>query len=578
MWPLGFLECSIKIQERVYQHEFIVCQNMVSAVILGIDFLRKFNIRISWGDQGRIKLKEGTHNLIHSVSEAVHYPVSLSKDVTVPPRTVASVVTLTDLPEPKIMYKMITADDPCDPRGNAITYPLCYTTMVGGKQKCAQIMVNLGEEKLSSLKPWWFPEVSVASYSKLSHDDLGHNGTARTYMLLRRSYYWKGMRPEVTRYVKQCKLCQTHNSASTRYVKGMFEVPKAPMDFISMDLIRKFNPPSSQGNKFTLMVICMLSGWTWCIPIVDKSAPVIVQAYLKNVHHLFGPSRKILSDNGSEFKNQLFETVAQELGIEHKVYSPPFRPQSNGRIEGFHAFLKVCLAKHVSQELEWDEVCLITMAAYNFLLNEHSRESPFFIMFGRDPRIPLTEILGPHIRYLGTDETILSLESLCKMYLIVAENLQKARMRDKNHKKWTHTIWPNDLVMVKKHLRKTFEPKYGGTFRVLSIKGNQAQITPVGLKHNPHMVHVSHLKQVFPAIIVIDKIPDYSTFGRKTKLAIHPDQIPDLGWHHATTLNTLTGQKSSLPSLKKRGGKLRARKGSKDRWASLVLEAIKTPL
>ena len=86
-------------------------------------------------------------------------------------------------------------------------------------------------------------------------------------------------------------------------------------------------------------------------------------------------------------------------------------------------FLKACLAKHISQELEWDEVCPIAMAAYNFLLKEHSQESPFFIMFGRDPRILLTEILGPRIRYLGTDETILSLESLCKMYLIVAENL-----------------------------------------------------------------------------------------------------------------------------------------------------------
>ena len=191
-------------------------------------------------------------------------------------------------------------------------------------------------------------------------------------MLLRRNYYWKGMRPEVTRYVKQCKLCWTHNSASTRYVKGMFEVPEAPMDFISMDLIGKFNPPSTQGNKFALTVICMLSGWTWCIPIVDKSVPVVVQAYLKNVHHLFRPSRKILSDNGSEFKNQLFKIIAQELGIEHKVYSPPLCPQSNGWIEGFHAFLKACLAKHVSQELEWDEVCPIATAAYNFLLNEHS--------------------------------------------------------------------------------------------------------------------------------------------------------------------------------------------------------------
>ena len=291
----------------------------------------------------------------------------------------------------------------------------------------------------------------------------------------------------------------------------------------------------------------------WCIPIVDKSVPIMLQAYLKNVHHLFGPSRKILSNNGSEFKNQLFETVAQELGIEHQVYSPRFRPQSNGQIEGFHAFLKMCLAKHVSQELEWDEVCPIVTAAYNFLPNEHPRESSFFIMFGRDPRIPLTEILGSHIRYLGTDETILSLESLCKMYHIVAENLRKARMRDKNPKKWSHTIRPNDLVMVKKHLRKKLDPKNGGTFHVLSIKGNQAQVTPVGLKHNPQMVHVSHLKQVFPTDIIIDKILDYSTFGRKTKLAIHPDQIPDLRWHRAMTLNTLTGEKPSLPSLEKKG-------------------------
>ena len=91
------------------------------------------------------------HDVIHSVSEAVHYPVSLSKDVTVPPRTVASVVTLTDLPMPdtKIMYKMITVDDPRDPRGNVVTYPLCYATMVGGKQKYIQIVVNLGQEKLT---------------------------------------------------------------------------------------------------------------------------------------------------------------------------------------------------------------------------------------------------------------------------------------------------------------------------------------------------------------------------------------------------------------------------------------------
>ena len=32
---------------------------------------------------------------------------------------------------------------------------------------------------------------------------------------------------------------------------------------------------------------------------------------------------KILSDNGTEFKNKIFEQVAKELGVEHKLYTPP---------------------------------------------------------------------------------------------------------------------------------------------------------------------------------------------------------------------------------------------------------------
>ena len=41
---------------------------------------------------------------------------------------------------------------------------------------------------------------------------------------------------------------------------------------------------------------------------------------------------------------------------------------------------------------EWSEIVPMACAAYNFFPNEHSRESPFFLMFGRDPRIPLTEL------------------------------------------------------------------------------------------------------------------------------------------------------------------------------------------
>ena len=104
-------------------------------------------------------------------------------------------------------------------------------------------------------------------------------------------------------------------------------------------------------------------------------------------------------------------------------------PSSNGHIEGFHNFLKACISKHVSAQLEWTDILPLTCAAYNFLPNEHSCESPFFIMFGRDPVLPLNSLLSPRLHYLGNDLNLLSLQALQNMFHLVAENLRKARSR-----------------------------------------------------------------------------------------------------------------------------------------------------
>ena len=76
--------------------------------------------------------------------------------------------------------------------------------------------------------------------------------------------------------------------------------------------------------------------------------------------------------------------------------------------------------------MEWDEVVPFVCAVYNFLPNEHSREAPFFLMFGRDPRLPLNEYLKPRLLYLGNDETIISLEAMKDIYTMAAHNLKLA--------------------------------------------------------------------------------------------------------------------------------------------------------
>ena len=98
----------------------------------------------------------------------------------------------------------------------------------------------------------------------------------------------------------------------------------------------------------------MLTGYTFHIPLKTKTASKVVQAYIDELYAKFGGSVKILSDNGTESENQLFTYATTQLVVECKVYSLSCHPQTNGRIEGFHNFLKPCMSKHVSKSLEWD--------------------------------------------------------------------------------------------------------------------------------------------------------------------------------------------------------------------------------
>ena len=382
------------------------------------------------------------------------------------------------------------------------------------------------------------PQSLIKHLLEMAHDHLGHNGSTRTYAILKRLYYWKGMKNMVKRYVKQCQQCRLHNVTAARYAKHHFEVPSAPMDFICMDLIGEFHPPSAKNNRFALTAICMLTGYTWCIPIKNKFQETVVQAYLDHIYAQFGGSRKILSDNGSEFKNELFTKVAQELGVQFKAYTAPWHPQSNGRIEGFHRFLKACMAKHISKDLEWDDLTPLACAAYNFLPNEHSKESPFFLMFGRDPRLPLTEMFQPKVRYLGDQEGVLSVEALKRMYQLVAHNIQLARERLRPETPaYPTSLKPNDMVMIKTHADKAFEPKYKGPFRIVSLKGNQVEVAP-GTGGASHFVHIADVKYILPADYIVQQIPDYAKFGRQTKLNFDPNKAADLQWQFPTTLYT----------------------------------------
>ena len=103
--------------------------------------------------------------------------------------------------------------------------------------------------------------------------------------------------------------------------------------------------------------------------------------------------RYILSDNDTEFKNQLMDKVLQHLGIEH-VFTTPYHPQSNRKLEVFYKYLKATLKKLCKKVLSnWDKYINKVLASYRVTPNLAMAETPFFLVYGRDPNLPLHQLL-----------------------------------------------------------------------------------------------------------------------------------------------------------------------------------------
>ena len=322
------------------------------------------------------------------------------------------------------------------------------------------------------------------------------------------------------------------NQANTSGEFKHFKVPKVPMQLICMDLVGPIFPVTSRGNRFILTCIDMLTGFTIAVPIKDKMAKTVCDAYRAHIHCIFGGSARILTDNGTEFKNEQMDDLCKQLNIQ-RVYSPVYTPKANGKLEAWHRFFKACVAKHIwGNAAEWDKVVPLAGAAYNFFPCQASGESPFVLMFGRDPITPFAKLLEPAPRYWGDRGGHLKMDLLRKLYLLMAENVKRAREgRDPvETTRQRNDFKVNDLVLVRDLTSGAFAPCYMPNYRIVAIHGPN-RVTVRDEKGNESVRRASHLKVCDWKQKVASMTPEhdkYDKFGRSTKLLIHPKDIPNL--------------------------------------------------
>ena len=156
--------------------------------------------------------------------------------------------------------------------------------------------------------------------------------------MVKRNFWFRKMQEQVNTYVNKCLGCCQHATHKIKYESKHLPIPNRPFDGICLDCVGPLER-SKQGFKWILICIDLHSSFLIAVPMKSKSADDVIHAYVETILPQIGPSRFILMDNGTEFKNDTMGKVLNRLNTEHK-FTTVYFTRGISRLENLHTLLK----------------------------------------------------------------------------------------------------------------------------------------------------------------------------------------------------------------------------------------------
>ena len=165
-----------------------------------------------------------------------------------------------------------------------------------------------------------------------------------------------------------------------------------PFDRVRIDVVQL--PVTQKGNKYAVVFMDHLTKLPEVFPTRDQTASTIAKLLVEEISRHGEPS-ELLLDRGPSFLSRLIEEIYSTMGI-HKVNTTAYHPQADGLAEHFNRTLIEMLSKTTdSGEQDWYLKLRFILFAYRATPQASTGESPFFLLYGRDPRLPTEAALSP---------------------------------------------------------------------------------------------------------------------------------------------------------------------------------------
>jgi hypothetical protein len=236
----------------------------------------------------------------------------------------------------------------------------------------------------------WIPSSERNKFLQAVHDSLlggGHFGVSKTLLKLRHIAWWPEMRGSVREWIKSCEIC----CKSKLGVQP--EVPHKELGFrpaghtVHIDYAVDL-PETERGYKHGLVMVDKGTGMMVVAPVRTRDSKEAVAALLNHWIAVWGVMSVLASDNEKSFASKEFLSGLSLVGA-IKVQCAPHHPAGNGQAETRMKPLLAMIRAFCHETNTWDQYLPVFSWCYNISPRADGKPSPFYLMLGREPSLPI---------------------------------------------------------------------------------------------------------------------------------------------------------------------------------------------